>query len=117
MNRVVLTSLTLVLLPLLARSDEREERQLPEQAKAILAKATTFEVYSLEPDEEEKPSDKSPRLYEWKVLGKTRLKRADKPGTELLAAFEKGIGEGVGARCFIPRHAIRAEHEGKSVDL
>jgi hypothetical protein len=34
------------------------DRKLPDQAKAILDKATVFELYSLEPDEEEKPAVK-----------------------------------------------------------
>jgi hypothetical protein len=112
------TSLTLLVtfFPILALA-QPSKRALPEQAKAILEKATTLELYSLEPDEEEKPADKPTRHFGWKVLGKTTLKRSDEAGKDLLAAWDKAIGKGRGAKCFEPRHAIHAEHEGKKLDL
>jgi hypothetical protein len=94
------------------------ERKLPEQARAILEKATEFELYSLEPDEEEKSAGKPTRLRGWKVLGKTTVKKAE-AGKDLLDALEKGVASrrARGAKCFDPRHAIRAAHDGKRVDL
>jgi hypothetical protein len=91
---------------------------LPDQARAILDKATEFELYSLEPDEEEKPAGTPTRLHGWKVLGKTTLKKAE-AGKEILTALEQGIASrrARGAKCFDPRHAIRAAHDGKTVDL
>lgn len=94
------------------------ERKLPDQAIAILEKAKDFELYSLEPDEEEKPAGKPTRLHGWKVLGTTIVKTAG-AGKDLLTALQQGIASrrARGAKCFDPRHAIRAAHDGKRVDL
>jgi hypothetical protein len=117
MRLAMMIGLAVVLLPICTRSEGKRERRLPEQARAILSKAATFELYSLQPLKDKKAADGPGRLYGWKVLGKTTVKRADKAGKELLAGLEKAIGKGGGAECFDPRHAIHAEHEGKSVDL
>jgi hypothetical protein len=90
---------------------------LPDRAKAILDKASAFELYSLDPDEEKNPRDKPARLRGWKVLGKTTVKTPGDAGKKLLAALEKALDKGGGAKCFDPRHAIHAEYEGKTVDL
>jgi hypothetical protein len=107
----------MVLLPS-AQPRSAPERKLPDKATAILDKATEFELYSLEPDEEEKPAGKPTRLHGWKVLGKTTVKKAG-AGKDLLTALEQGIASrrARGAKCFEPRHAIRATHDGKRVDL
>jgi hypothetical protein len=90
---------------------------LPDQAKAILDKAPTFELYSLEPDEDKKAADKPARLRGWKVLGKTTVKAPGEAGKDLRAALDKAIGKVEGAKCFDPRHAIHVEHQGKAVDI
>src|SRR5262249_68024 len=96
---------------------QRAKPTLPDQAKAILQKATMLELYSLEPDEEETATTKPKRHFGWKVLGKTTLKKSEEAGKELLAAWDKAIAKGLPARCFDPRHAIHAEHDGKTLDL
>jgi hypothetical protein len=103
--------------PLLASGLVAEEapNKIPEKAKTILENATQFELYSLEPKEAQGKMD---ALHGWQVLGKTPIKEAEKR-KEILTSLEKNFdkpGE-LGARCFVPRHAIRATHEGKNVDL
>ncbi len=89
---------------------------LPEKAKAILDQASSIELYSLDPIESEKSPPKDGGLHGWKVLGKTTAEGNLKQ--EMLTAVTTAIGQkATGARCFWPRHAIRAVHEGKTVDL
>jgi len=93
-----------------------QNRPLPASAVAILDKAETIELYSLDPSSElEKLKDGGFRG--WKVLGKTTVSREMK--ATVLKSLYKGIAENKGkaAFCFIPRHAIRATHDGKTVDL
>jgi hypothetical protein len=95
-----------------------EENKLPDKAKAILDKADQIEFYSLDPGngEEKKEKPKS-TFHDYAVLGKTTIKDA-KGREKVLSALQTGIKRGSGAaRCFEPRHGIRATHEGKMVDL
>jgi hypothetical protein len=92
------------------------ENKIPDDVKTILEKADKFELLSLDPEYlKEKPAD---GFHGWKVLGRTTVKDADARKT-LLAAFEKGVEENKGevARCFDPRHGIRATRGDKTVDL
>ena len=51
------------------------------------------------------------------MLGKTTLKGAE--ARTLVEAFDGGVREFQGgpARCFSPRHGIRAVHDGKTADF
>lgn len=114
MKSVAASTFILVCLLTSTVSGRAEENKLPDQAKAILDKAPEFEYYSLEPSE--KP-DKENALHGWKILGKTTVKDAESR-KKLLTALTKSIAEGKeGAKCFDPRHAIRARHGGKTVDV
>jgi hypothetical protein len=89
--------------------------KLPDDASAILDKATEIELYSLDPERLiEKPKN---HFHGWKVLGKTTLKQDDR--ARALEAIRKGIADSDGkvAGCFNPRHGIRAKHDSKTVDL
>ena len=89
---------------------------LPEKAKAILDQAQSIELYSLDPVESDKTPPRDGGLHGWKVLGKTTLTENAKQ--ELLTTVTAAIAKKAnGARCFWPRHAVRAVHEGKTVDL
>jgi len=99
-----------------ALASAAEKNQIPDDLKTILEKADKFELLSLEPEHlKEKPAD---GFHGWKVLGRTTVKDAETRKT-LLAAFEKGVEENKGevARCFDPRHGIRATHGDKTVEL
>jgi hypothetical protein len=91
------------------------DKKLPDQAKAVLDNPSLVTLYSLEPLE--KPG-KDNAFQGWKVLGKTTVKEVE-ARKKLLSALEKSIAEPGrgGAKCFDPRHAIRATQEGKTVDL
>src|SRR5437016_2451710 len=92
------------------------DKKIPDDAKTVLEKGDTFELVSLEPKlQKEKPKDS---LHGWKILGKTAIKDKE-VRQQILAALDKGITESKGdvARCFLPRHAVRGVHEGKTVEL
>jgi hypothetical protein len=115
MFRRTIAPLAVLALALPAFAADRDNK-LPDDAKAILEGADTFEVYSLDPKRSvEKPKD---HFHGWKVLGKTALKDR-KERAKLLGALQKGIKEsdGSAALCFNPRHGIRAVKGDKSVDL
>jgi hypothetical protein len=101
-----------------ARSDAAEkDNKLPDKAKAVLEKADSWELFSLDPRfEADRPKDGG--FHGWKVLGKTEVKDA-KTREQLLASLTKGIADsdGNGAKCFDPRHGIRAKFDNQSVDV
>jgi len=89
------------------------DNKLPDNVRAALDRADALEVYSLDPSERNAKDG----FHGWKVLGKTTLKDQAKR-KEVLEALEKGMAESTaGARCFIPRHGVRAAYGGRSVDL
>jgi hypothetical protein len=91
-----------------------EPKKIPEKAQTILDKAESLEVWSLEPDREKDAGKES--FHGWKVLGKTTVKADGKK--PLLDALTKGLAEKAeGARCFIPRHGVRAVVDDVTVDL
>jgi hypothetical protein len=95
------------------------ENKLPDRAKTILDKAKSYELFSLDPRKDEEKEEKGKdNFHGYKVLGKTTVKDA-KDREKLLTALAKGIKESKGeiAKCFDPRHGIRATHDGQTVDL
>jgi hypothetical protein len=115
-NRFVIAAS--VALSMAARSDAADkDNKLPDKAKAVLEKADSWELYSLDPAAKQDGS-RNDGFHGWKVLGKTEVKDA-KVREQLLTALTKGIAEsdGFGAKCFDPRHGIRAKLDKQSVDL
>ena len=90
--------------------------KIPDELRAILEKAESFELLSLSPDRQKEKSKDD--FHGWKVLGKTTVKDVD-VRKKLVAAFEKGVEENDGtvAACFNPRHGIRVTHDGKTADF
>lgn len=110
MRPPVLAVLSVILLTSLLTAAEGNE--LPPEALAVLKKAASLEVYSLEPTE----TTKGPTLQGWRVLGKTAVKGPT--AAKAVEAVRKAIEAGnKGAKCFDPRHALRANHGGKTVDV
>jgi hypothetical protein len=94
-----------------AFAEEKLITQFPEVVNAVLEKATEIEVYSLDGERNVKDG-----WHGAKVLGKTTVKGDD--AKDLVKVLRQGVKEGgEGKRCFIPRHGIRATHDGKTVDL
>ena len=91
---------------------------LPEEAEAIFDKADRVELYSLEPEPDEKAAKDPKAVYfrGWLVLGKAILK-GDKERKPLAEALDLAIGRGRVAKCFDPRHGIRATKGRKTVDV
>jgi len=96
-------------------------------ARAVLEKATEWELLALDPFER-KPDPKS-AFRGWKVLGKVAVKDAD-ARKALLVALDKGIADHAEKRrkerekglvtesgCFQPRHGLRATAGGQTVEV
>jgi hypothetical protein len=100
----------------LIAAEDVKDNTIPAEALKVLDAAEKLTVYSLDP---QKIGDKNTvRFRSYPVLGTTELSTKDSR-EQLLAALQKGIKENPGdiAKCFDPRHAIRAVANGKTVDL
>jgi hypothetical protein len=101
-------------------AQEQAKNELPADVRAVLDKATTVELLSLDPTPIGKGEDvpEKERFHGYRVLGRTTLKDADKRKA-VLAALDKGIKDSDGrvARCFNPRHGIHAVQDGKTADV
>ena len=97
-----------VLVTLSASISHAQKNQLPADAENVLTNATSFELYSLDPDRLRSQKAKV-KFHGWKVLGSTKIKKAD-VRKELISKLKQGIkaNKGVVAACFNPRHGIRA---------
>jgi len=91
---------------------------LPVHARAILEADTRLSLYALSP---ERPvpagTRESELLHSWRILDDASVR--DEERDEVLTLLYRGIAlsDGSMARCFEPRHAIRAMHRGHTVDL
>ena len=119
MSRILLASLiAFPLSSVMAMAEEAPENRhaIPADAKAILEKADKIELFAVFPEPTKAASEV--RFHGWNTLGQTTLEKAE-ARKALVAAFEKGVAEykQEGAKCFEPRHAIRATHDGKTADF
>jgi hypothetical protein len=90
---------------------QKDANKLPDAVRTALEKAGELEVYSLNGETKDEDG-----WHGSKVLGKTTVKK--EAATKLAGALAKGVTEGErGARCFIPRHGVRATYNGKTYDL
>lgn len=114
-----LSALAVVLSGSMALAQDDNTKMTPEQqaqwakVQAIMAKADTVELYSLNPDHRTKKDDQD-LFHGWQVLGKTTVKGEDQK--KVAAVLDKVRG-GLGARCFDPRHAVRFATKDTRVDL
>jgi hypothetical protein len=100
---------------LLAAAPARAQNALPAGALAILNQAKELELLSLDPGSEKEPVKNG--FHGYKVLGSTLIKEADRR-KQLVQALTAGMAQKANpARCFSPRHGIRASHDGKTVTL
>jgi len=113
MNR--LKSLALVGVYLLAIRAAGEDNALPESVLKTLSNANQLELLSLVPEpEKEKPKD---HFHGYTVLGKTAVQDAA-TRKKVVDSLTRGMqGEINPAKCFEPRHGIRAVHDGKTLEL
>lgn len=95
-----------------------QKNKLPEEAKKILEKAESLELYSLDPDGSRRGPKPKNNFHGWKILGKTTIKKAE-DRQKLLQSLERGIraNSGIVAGCFNPRHGIRATLKNETVDV
>lgn len=99
-----------LVIPTTARADK-----IPDAVKAVLDKATEIELYSLD---WRKPEEKPKEDFQgYVILGKTTVKD-EETRKKIVAALAKGAEESKGTvLCFMPRHGLRAVHDGKKIDL
>ncbi|MBM3980828.1 MAG: hypothetical protein FJ304_11185 [Planctomycetes bacterium] len=109
--------LALALLATASAEEKVLENKLPDAVVKALEKADSVELYSLTGERADKEKDKENSWRGWKSLGKATLsKAADKKAVS--TAVTKGVAEADGgARCFVPRHGLRATHGGKTYEL
>ncbi len=97
-----------------ATQDKDKGNKLSESALKVLQGATEFELYSID---FANPDKGKTGFHDMKSVGKTTVKDPE-TRKKLVAEFVKGMeGRIDPARCFNPRHGIRAAHDGKTVDL
>ena len=84
-------------------------------AWAVLEKAESIELFSLDPAFEDQNKD---GYHGWKILGKTTIKDMASR-KKLVATLGKGIddSDGRGSKCLDPRHGIRVEQGNKTFDF
>ena len=113
---IALASFAMLLTTVSAWTAEKPENKLSADVQTILEKAEQFELLSLDPAVEGVKGKEG--FHGWKILGKTMVKDAA-VRKEIVTALDKGIAEsdGNGAKCFDPRHGIRAQRDGKTVEL
>jgi hypothetical protein len=87
-----------------------KDGKLPADVVKVLEAAEQIELSSVDPGDGKVDG-------EWKVLGKTVVKDAAQR-KQVLEALGKSVAEGKSpAKCFEPRHIIRASSGGKTVEL
>jgi hypothetical protein len=88
----------------------------PDGSSEILDRADRITLYELDPTQRGKVTS-GPTFWEYPVV---REKELTDPGerAELVRILYRGMAEQkVGARCFVPHHALRAVRGGKTLDL
>jgi hypothetical protein len=103
-------------------SKELPENKLPQNAAEALVNTVHLTLYSLSgmieyslnPASSQDDSDK--KLYGWRILGKVELDNAE--AKKAAGAFQDAVAgwDGLRARCFEPRHAIRLNSNGHTYD-
>ena len=114
------THLGLGLLVLVLGATARgDDKPASKDLKQLFEKAEAIEVYSLDPsDDRKEPPDAKKGFHGWHILGKTTVKDP-KVRKKLVAALYAGLADsdGTAAKCFDPRHGIRATVDGKTADI
>ncbi|MEZ5654249.1 MAG: hypothetical protein R3E87_27250 [Burkholderiaceae bacterium] len=95
---------------------QAEPNRLPPEVVRVLEAADSFVLLSLDPAAETKASPEV--FHEEAVLGRADI-RDPEQRRQLLQALYDGIGKAEGqiAKCWNPRHGIRATHGEEVVDL
>lgn len=91
--------------------------EIPASSRTILAAATELELFALHPDRRVEENVRTLNLQGYEALGRTTIDGDLVP--DLLGEVSRGIdrSDGRAALCFMPRHGIRARHEGRIADL
>ena len=88
----------------------RTPKRLSDASRRILDESERFVLLSLDPVQSKEPStEAAEKFHSYPVLGRVEIKDANQKH-RLLRALYKGVedSDGTVARCFNPRHGIRA---------
>lgn len=98
--------------PRLDPVDGNGKNKLPENVQKMFEGAKEWELISLDPNTQDKEG-----FHGYKILGSTTIQ--GDATKDVMKVLVKGIDDNQEAiaKCFIPRHGIRAKHDGKTVDL
>jgi uncharacterized protein YuzB (UPF0349 family) len=92
---------------------------LPSDTVGILESAPELTVYSIDPDGKTTPLerlDQTKTFHGYRIRNRVDIK--GEPKSELLGKLYTAIAENPApARCYVPRHGIRARTESRSVDM
>jgi hypothetical protein len=114
MMRLSIVSAVAVLMMMTTAVSPAADNKLPDKAQMVLDKATSIEIYSLEPEKENDPN--KDKFRGWRSLGKTTVEGDKKK--EVFEVLTKSIAANApGARCFIPRHGLRATNDNVTVEI
>ncbi|HMS15358.1 MAG TPA: hypothetical protein PKA37_00860 [Planctomycetota bacterium] len=96
------------------------QKRLTEHAERILRKAEQFSILALVPPRgpiAEVAPDRS-SFHGYEILGEVRVRKPDLQAT-VMDVLTQGMRSSDGriAGCFLPRHGIRAFHQGRFIDL
>ena len=89
------------------------ERAFPKGSYQLFLNANKLTLYALKPETQANGSE---NFHNFPVAGKTEIDTVEHQ-KELKGAFVRGMAGAKPANCFDPRHALRAELEGKTVDI
>lgn len=85
-------------------------RAFPKDSYSTFMNANKLTLYSL------KKGEAAENFHGYAVLGKTQIDTMSHQ-LELKSAFIRAMARAKGADCFSPRHGLRAELDGKTVDV
>lgn len=88
-------------------------RAFPPESYRLFLKAEKLTLYALKPESTNTDAEK---FQGYEVAGKTEIAEV-KHQKELKGAFIREMAGAKGAACFNPRHGLRVETEGKTIEI
>jgi len=105
--------------PLRTPTTQQFQTAFPNDTRAVFQNSDRFVLLSLDPELGGMPTKLSEQneFHGFRILGQTTLTDPE-IRDEIRRAYYDGIAaDGFAAACFSPRHGIRAEKEGRQLDL
>jgi hypothetical protein len=118
MARVCTILLFVAFAGVVAPASAEIKKELPKEVVDALKGAEQFELYTLNPADSTKASEKSKDYFHgWRIVDHKSISDA-RERAKLADAFVEGTKDAKGAmRCFKPRHGLRLTHGNKHYDF